>query len=176
MIGDSVVDTNVLIVANDPAHRAGCECHGECVEALLAIRDRKSLLLDSEWRILGEYARKVGTVREPRVGSEFFRWAASGSIAANVRITADGDGGFAEFPDDPRLAGFDRQDRKFVAVAVASGVEPEILNAADHDWREFESPLRENGVRVRERCPEYLARKRTDRGRRARIGGSPRDR
>lgn len=154
-----MVDTNVLVVANDPNHPVGESCHGACVRELAGVRERRSLLLDPDWGILGEYAARMN---RPGLGAEFFKLAAQGSISTPIRITPDEGRGFVEFPKDPRLEGFDRSDRKFVAVAIAHGAETsEILNAADHDWTEFREALVRHGVRVRELCPEYLARKRT---------------
>ena len=64
--------------------------------------------------------------------------------------------GFEEFPGAPSLAGFDMDDRKFVAVALASGTGPEILNASDTDWWDFREPLERHGVRVNFLCPELM--------------------
>ncbi len=61
---------------------------------------------------------------------------------------------FEEFPDDPALAGFDWDDRVYVAVVKASEEEAAIVNATDTDYRAHESQLRQNGVFVVEPCLE----------------------
>ena len=77
-----------------------------------------------------------------------------------VHITAqEGSDDFREFPQDPDLENFDRADRKFVAVALVSGLGPPILNATDTDWWDYREPLRRNGVTVDFICPELMAPK-----------------
>ena len=73
-----------------------------------------------------------------------------------VAITPNADRGFEEFPDDPALASFDRDDRKFVAVACASGGSPSIVNATDTDWWEYREVLEEHGVAIHFLCPELM--------------------
>ena len=80
-------------------------------------------------------------------------------ICTWIHITPDEDREFVEFPDDGQLAKFDRSDRKFVAVAIASKQESVILNAADPDWIQFRHAFERNGVRVRELCCAYVKRK-----------------
>ena len=65
---------------------------------------------------------------------------------------------FEEYPDDdaPALAKFDRDDRKFVAVALASGTFPDIINATDTDWWAPRRALQQLGVRVRFLCPDLM--------------------
>jgi hypothetical protein len=70
--------------------------------------------------------------------------------------SADPARGFEEFPADPALRGFDRSDRKFVAVALASNLSPKVLNAVDSDWWNFQEPLRRHGVKVTFLCPEQF--------------------
>ena len=58
-----------------------------------------------------------------------------------------------EFPNDEALAGFDRDDRKFVAAARASIRDPAILNATDSDWGQFEQLFAQHGVVIEQLCP-----------------------
>lgn len=73
-----------------------------------------------------------------------------------MTLTPDPDRGFREFPDDPELAGFDWDDRKFVAVALAVGADPAILNASDTDWWLGREGLERHGVQVVFLCPELM--------------------
>ena len=57
---------------------------------------------------------------------------------------------------DERLARFDRDDRKFVAVAVGCEPTAEVFNATDTDWWHHRVALEENGVQVRFLCPELM--------------------
>ena len=63
---------------------------------------------------------------------------------------------FEEFPDDPALADFDPDDRKFIAVACAHEDNPPILQAVDSKWRDFLDVLRENDVTVEYICEDYV--------------------
>jgi hypothetical protein len=77
-----------------------------------------------------------------------------------VEITGipDDSRSFEEFPNDAALAGFDPDDRKFVAAARASMRDPVILNATASDWGRFEQPLARHGVVVHQLCPREIAR------------------
>ena len=84
---------------------------------------------------------------------------ATGRTQAAVRqvtITPHEQRGFEEFPDDPELARFDRDDRKFVAVALASGTSPPIVNASDRDWWEHREALQVHGIEILFLCPELM--------------------
>lgn len=68
----------------------------------------------------------------------------------------DHDPDLDEYPNDLSLAAFDRQDRKFVAVSLASKLNPVILNAVDSDWKYHENALNNLGVAVEFLCPEHI--------------------
>lgn len=154
-----VIDTNVLVVANGGHPPASEACMIACIEALDAARARL-VLVDDGGRILDEYKRHASHAGQPGVGDRFFKWLwdhqAVAESCSQLPITEDAARGFAEFPDDPALAAFDRDDRKFVAVALASGLRPPVLNASDSDWWEFEASLRHHGVEVNYLCPELM--------------------
>lgn len=154
-----VIDTNVLVVANGGHPPAANACMLACIEALEAAR-AGVVLVDDGGRILDEYARYASHAGQPGVGDRFFKWLwdhqAMADSCSQVSITDDADRGFAEFPDDPALAAFDRDDRKFVAVALASGLRPPVLNASDSDWWEFDAVLKHHGVDVDYLCPELM--------------------
>ncbi len=156
-----VVDTNVAIVANGRHEAASDQCVDACIDALLAAQG-DVVLVDDGYRIFDEYQRHLSHAGQPGVGDAFFKWLWSNQAnpvcCRQVGITpADLDGRvFLEFPDDPELEGFDRNDRKFVVVALASGDDPAILNASDSDWWEFRDALRRHGIRTEFLCPELM--------------------
>jgi hypothetical protein len=157
-----VVDTNVAIVANGHHPPASARCIEACIDALLEAQGG-TVLVDDGYRIFDEYRKHLSHSGQPGVGDAFFKWLwrnqANPTCCRQVSITpTDPDGrGFEEFPDDPALAGFDPSDRKFVAVALASGESPPILNASDSDWWEFRDALGRHGVRTQFLCPELMA-------------------
>lgn len=160
-----VIDTNVLVVANGKSEQAGPDCVLACLSALEEAKARKRILLDSGMRILDEYRRNANLSGQPGLGDAFLKWLWSNQAnphhCAPVAITPmDGDpDNFQEFPNDPRLGGFDRSDRKFVAVALGSGRQPGILNATDSDWWNFREALEANGLHIAFLCPALFNRR-----------------
>jgi hypothetical protein len=160
-----VVDTNVPIVANGKSH-ADPACVIACVDLLLDVCLQGVIVLDDSMRILDEYINHLSMSGEPGAGDAFMKWVwnvqADENRCERVFLTprhGNGEDDFAEFPDDPELAAFDRSDRKFVAAALASLRGPVILNAVDSDWAENHNALKRNGVSVRFVCPQHVCPK-----------------
>lgn len=155
-----VVDTNVPVVSNGNHDRAGIRCIRSCIARLAGLRDTGTLLLDDKNLIIQEYKNSLNFSGEPGPGDAFFKWLhenqANPESCRKVEVTIDTDREFGEFPDDPHLSAFDRSDRKFVAVALASGTSPEILNASDTDWWHHGQALQAHGVNVVFLCPELM--------------------
>ncbi|MCI5208671.1 MAG: hypothetical protein D3910_07730 [Candidatus Electrothrix sp. ATG2] len=99
---------------------------------------------------------------EPGVGDYFFKYVHDHQLVERncllVQITQDKEKGFVEFPDHPDLYSFDPSDRKFVAVAMASGLNPAICNATDSDWAEHKAALRDVQVSVVQLCPQHASK------------------
>jgi len=156
-----VVDTNVPIVANGAANHATPDCVLRCVDRLVEVRKKQRVLLDDGLHILSEYMKHLSLSGQPGMGDFFMKWVwlnqANPRNCLRVQITTqEGSDDFKEFPQDPDLENFDRADRKFVAVALISGLDPPILNATDTDWWDYREPLRRNGVTVDFICPELM--------------------
>lgn len=154
-----VVDVNVAIVANGKASNADSQCELDCIQKLVHIQ-KNLVVIDDDDLILKEYRRNLAMSGQPGVGDEFMYWLfqnqCKSSKCERVRITDDSDRVFEEFPTDPRLADFDRSDRKYVAVALASKHRPVIVNAVDSDWLHHEAPLKDCGVHIDQLCPHCL--------------------
>jgi hypothetical protein len=114
-------------------------------------------------RILDEYQVYNSHRGQPGLGDAFFKWLWDNQLVAEhcelVPITqrSDDPADYEEFPRDPGLEKFDRSDRKFVAVALASPSAPTILNALDRDWFEFRERLEHHGISLRFLCPEAMS-------------------
>ena len=154
-----VIDTNVPLVANHKYEAATKNDVRACVDSLVSARNGLVVLDDSD-RILAEYRRQLSPSGQPGVGDRFMKWLwdnrANAEVCRSVVITptpSDPED-FLEFPQDDRLTQFDRNDRKFVAVAKASNLHPPILNASDSDWWDYENVLADNGVHVKHICPD----------------------
>jgi predicted nucleic acid-binding protein len=158
----TLVDTNVLISANGRETHADLQCQLACIEALEKICSEKKVLLDSIGLIMDEYAGYCSYKGEPGVGDYFFKYVHDHQMVEKkcliVQITQDKKKGFVEFPDHPDLVSFDPSDRKFVAVAMASGVNPVICNATDSDWEEHKAALRDVQISVVQLCPQHASR------------------
>lgn len=156
-----VVDTNVAVVANGQHDEAEPKCIAASVEALIRAR-QQLILVDDDHRIFREYRRLLSPSGQPGVGDAFFKWLwenqANPKRCRQVGITPLGNSetDFAEFPTDPELATFDAADRKFVAVALASGLSPTILNASDTDWWIHRQQLIRNGLTIEFLCPDLM--------------------
>ncbi len=153
-----VVDTNVLIVANGRDDTpADLKCELACVEALQSAKAGKQLvLLDTFDLIIDEYRDYCRQSGEPGVGDEFFKYlndhqhSTKKVIHISIQETPDEDGGFANLPANT----FDRDDRKFLAVAEAG--DGRVVNATDSDWSEHADFIDSLGVHVCELCPQCL--------------------
>lgn len=153
-----LIDTNVAVTANRGATHASPDCVLSCIRALKDLRETKRILVDQLGFIMREYRRHLAPAGQPGTGDMFFKWLwdnqGNPQLCRHVVVTVNGnpDRSFEEFPDDMELSRFDRSDRIFVAVALASRESPPILNATDSDWTAFERQLANHGVRVQFLC------------------------
>ena len=159
-----IVDTNVAIVANrrDDAP-ASSDCLLRCIELLNEFNDgQRQLVIDDNWYILGEYQHKLRSEGQPGVGDYFLRWVLTNRkdprrcelMHITPRDARQDNRDFAEFPPTPDLQGFDRSDRKFVAVALVHPERPPIVNATDSDWWYYRDALATHRVQVKFICPD----------------------
>lgn len=157
-----VVDTNVPVVANGRSNQADPNCVIACIQALLEVREQGVVVLDDGFLILREYMRNLSMSGQPGPGDSFMKWVwtiqGHPDHCRQIAITQrqDDSTNFVEFPADPDLTGFDPSDRKFVAVALASGNDPEVLDAVDSDWADFFAALTRNGIRLKFLCPQHV--------------------
>jgi len=155
----SIVDTNVPIVANGDHDNADEKCRLACIEKLERIVDEGKLAIDDGGLILDEYAGYRSRSGEPGVGDMFFKYVfnnqyvESKCVRVHIDPVEDAEGTFDQVPKELADAGFDRSDRKFVAVALAAPEEATIYNAVDSDWRDHHAALAAAGVVVHELCP-----------------------
>lgn len=161
-IASVVIDTNVALAADGKADQASPQCVLRCLQELVATRNKRRVLLDDAGLILQEYLKQKPHGFPQGPGDAFLVWVydnqANPEYIRVVPVTPlHGDPrGFAEFPDDPELMGFDQDDRKFVAVALASGDTPQILNATDTDWWVYRFALARNGIHVEFLCEHLM--------------------
>lgn len=160
----AVIDTNVPVIASTriSSSRRGptveAACIQACIQQIQAMKRGEILCLDDGWRILGEYQTQLARLSSQSVGAQFLRWLlqrrTNRRFCELVPITQLGEDGydFEEFPAREDLASFDRSDRKFVAVALASRLDPTIVYAADRGWPRHADALAASGVKLRALC------------------------
>ncbi|MFT4101680.1 MAG: hypothetical protein QM674_11705 [Burkholderiaceae bacterium] len=151
-----MIDTNVLLVANEQHPDVSPECVTECVERLQIMQQRGIVVIDDDFRILGEYQRKTSLDPPKGVGDVFLKWLLRQSGTARVEqvtLNETTENCFAQFPDSELEPLFDASDRKFAAVAYAHPEKPTILQAADCKWLDWWPALRAKGVEVEFLCP-----------------------
>ena len=181
-MGAVIIDTNVLVVANTEiredengrliavgmADHATPACIITCQNRLTQIRSGSTkVVLDDSERIVGEYRRKVEHSRhrrlqQNRAGDLFWawlmriQWREEKCTMVHITPSQENDTEFEEFPDDTALSDFDKDDRKFIAVAIAYTRETQqtapILQAVDAKWEGFIKALQRHGVEVEQIC------------------------
>lgn len=159
----AVIDTNVLLVANDNHEGVSEQCIIACIETIGEIRRRGVVVIDDEWKILGEYHHKLNPNKgQPEPGDAFLKWLlqrqANPAHVAQVSVTESAPDWFEEFPDHDLQMKFDPPDRKFIAVAASDGGNPHVFQAADCKWLSWWPQLTEVGVRFRFVCLEDVKR------------------
>jgi len=162
MMTTSIVDTNVILIANRQHQDVSLQSIVDCTVALQSLMQKGRLAIDDRFRILREYQNKTQPNKAKGPGDAFVKWAlqnnANTARCDQVPIVEHTERGFESFPEDPDLISFDPPDRKFVAVAVAHSEHPSILQAADSKWLAWAPALKRHGVRVEFLCKKDIER------------------
>jgi hypothetical protein len=86
----AVIDTNVLLVANGQHDDASPGCVVECVNRLQGMQREGIVVIDDEYRILGEYQNKTCINPPKGVGDVFLKWLLRNSSSPRVeQVTLD---------------------------------------------------------------------------------------
>jgi hypothetical protein len=155
-----VVDTNVAVVANNRSTRdqqgqdrsVDPECRLASQRFLRDLLASGRIAVDDTGEIQAEYRRHLNAAGQPGVGDEFYRAILMSHPDKIVRIAIGrtGEDEYDAFPNDPALEGFDRSDRKFVAVALVASVP--VVNATDSDWVNHDGALSAHGLEISYLC------------------------
>jgi hypothetical protein len=147
----------VPIVANgpNPADRGpgpAAACRLAAVEFLQDVLARGCVVLDLAGEIEGEYHRYLNPRGQPGVGDRFYLAvlnSAPGRVE-RVAVPRTADGGYEDFPACQGLARFDRDDRKFAALARRERIP--VANATDSDWLVLCANLEAYGISIHFVC------------------------
>ncbi|HHX33802.1 MAG TPA: hypothetical protein GX719_00830 [Gammaproteobacteria bacterium] len=152
----TVIDTNVLLVANQQHSDVSAECVANCIERLQGIQSTGVVVIDDSFIILGEYQNKTSITPPRGVGDVFLKWLlrnmGNPARVEMVNVTLTDTDFYAEFPDQALQAEFDPPDRVFPAVANAHPDKPTIWQAADCKWIDWWPALAEQGITVEFLC------------------------
>lgn len=142
-----IVDTNVALVANGSCEGVSAKCRLASIDFLEKLLHSGKLAVDFEGEIESEYRKNLG-VGNPGVGNRFLQKFFSEAAHRIVRVSTpvNNAGNFKNFKFDGSLKRFDRSDRKFVALAAATGFI--IYNATDSDWLEHKVELNNRGIKI----------------------------
>jgi len=158
----TVVDTNVVLVANGQHADVSPECVKTCVLTLQDIMRSGKLALDDGFLVLREYQNKTQPKKGNRPGDAFVKWALNNRCnvkwVEQVTLLEHDERGFESFPDDTDLVNFDVPDRKFVAVSQAHPDKPPIAQAADSKWLDWAPALQRHGIKVNFLCQADIQR------------------
>jgi len=158
----TVIDTNVLLVANERHPGVSPECVMRCVERLNEIKNHGVVVVDDAWLIIGEYLHETSPNQPKGVGDSFLKWLlqnlSNQQRVHQVTLTETTPYCFAEFPAPTLEAAFDPPDRKFAAVSNAHPAKPPVLQAADCKWLDWWPELHAAGVHVEFVCRDDVHR------------------
>lgn len=158
----AVIDTNVLLVANEQHKDVSPDCVIACVSALQDMQVSGIAVIDDAYLIVSEYLKKADIKPPKGVGDVFLKWLLNNcrnpGRVEMVPITSIGKDLFIEFPDTQLQPKFDAADRKFVAVANAHPDKPVILQATDSKWLDWRAPLLAKGITVDFLCTDDVRR------------------
>lgn len=156
-----VIDTNVLLVANQQHQDISEECVLACTQKLLWAQQKGIIVIDDAYRIISEYCNK-SDAKGKGVGDVFLKWIlqnqANTARVHQVTITETLTDHFQEFPDQILQPDFDAPDRKFPSVANAHHDKPPVLQAADCKWINWQPALDAVGISVDFVCPQDICR------------------
>ena len=162
-----IVDTNVIVIANDTDDDDRKDCRERCQDRLMRILSHgEKVVVDDERRILEEYERNVDPNTKKGISALFVKRLLQNlrnpEICTMVNITPSdkNETDFEEFPTDDALSGFDPDDRKFIAVAVAyekiHQQKAVLLQAVDSQWYGLREALVKNGLEIEFICEAYI--------------------
>lgn len=158
----AVIDTNVLLVANEQHGGVSPDCVTACVRRLQDMQVNGITVIDDYFHILKEYENKTHLKPPKGVGDVFLKWLlrnlSNPQRVEQVTVTEIAENLFAEFPDSELQLNFDPPDRKFAAVANAHPDKPVILQASDCKWLDWWPALQAKGVEVDFLCPQDACR------------------
>jgi hypothetical protein len=156
-VADYVVDTNVwAMVDKDIASLTADEiaCFGQCKNWLRAfVAGDDKLVVDTQFLVFSEYRNNIGQNGLARVWLNQLETKPRNRKLVELEIELNEEG-FAVVP--PHCEIHDKQDRKWVALALKDEPPYPIVNAVDTDWEQEKELLNAANIYVQELCLTYI--------------------
>ena len=158
-----IVDTNVILAASGEHDNISDSCILNCAKYLQEIISSGHVVIDDNFKILGEYLKKT-TPKNQSIGGKFLKWLLQNSsnikFCTQISVQEHPERGFENFPstDDHDIRDFDSSDRIFVAVSAAHPDKPPILQATDCKWINWELGLKRHGITINFVCEQDIKR------------------
>jgi hypothetical protein len=133
------------------------DCLSACKNWLGAfVESSDKLVADLRFVVIGEYRRNV------KQGGRAYLWLNQLETKPRDRKLVEleidfDDEGYAKVPSHCEIP--DKDDRKWVALALAHNPTPPIVNATDTDWAQTKTILDAAELTVMEFCPAYIKKK-----------------
>ena len=144
-----VVDTNVWRANAGHASHIGLSSRQAVMEWVEAFRVSDSILVvDDSEQIFTEYKKPPYSYQDPT--RDLLDLLLSNNRVCLVHVQFQGD--IAMLPPHLDKIITDNDDKKFVAVADKHPATPPIVNATDSGWAQWESHLRQYGIKVIQLC------------------------
>ena len=160
LMTDVVIDTNVIVVADNGHSECGADCLSACIDRLERVKKFETVVVDEGFQIISEYLRQVCTSGKAKTpGGEFLKWLmhnlSNADHCLKIKLNQTGHGLFSESPAG--FHGFDKDDLKFLAVANTVIPKPTILQAVDTKWDAWSKEFNAAGITIENLCPSYVA-------------------
>lgn len=161
-MAEYVVDTNVWVIS-DPIVADLTKDEIDCIDICRKwlgefINGDDKLVVDRSYKVIKEYRKRI------RKGGRAEQWLNQLETKPRDRklveleIEFDAEG-YAKVPTHCEIP--DKDDRKWVALALAHNPTPPIVNATDTDWTQAKAMLDAAGLSVMELCLAYIQKKPT---------------
>lgn len=149
-----VIDTNVLLVANEQHKAVTPECITACISLLNGLTERqdtRQIVIDDSFLILSEYLNKTKPNQPKGVGDVFLKWL--------LRVQGDNNIVCAVTCNDTChsevIKQVDIADQKFIHAAYAYSEHVSIVQATDCKWLNWSQELTKECSNI---VVEYICR------------------
>lgn len=158
-----ILDTNILIFANDPYSAVDknvpVECLEQCALLVQQIQQSGCIVLDEDGEIINEYMNNLGHAGKPGLGAAFAKWVFNNQFSSPNILRVDVNSTHITTIDALLLQSCDPSDKKFLYTSRSSGAS--IVQSADCKWLLWETLLFQQGVALEYICRNYLLSKLT---------------